>query len=193
MARDGAKVLLGEIVEGADPGAEKTAQRKALIVGELCDRYFDDASAGKIRTRSKTPKKATTLAIDRGRIDRHIRPMLGKMSVSSVTRHDVEKFLHDVAEGKTAGRTKTKVRGLARVTGGEAAANRAVGLLGAIFSYAVRKDLRADNPFVGSRSSRIGRKSAVYSMRSTTVWERSFANRRWRFGYMLSPPFVSWL
>ena len=149
MARDRAKVLLGEIVEGADPGGEKSAQRKALTVGELCERYFDDASSGKVRTRSKTPKKATTLAIDRGRIDRHIKPMLGKITVASVTRHDVEKFLHDVAEGRTAGRTKTKAHGLARVTGGEAAANRAVGLLGAIFSYAVRKDLRADNPVRG--------------------------------------------
>jgi integrase len=149
MARDRAKALLGEVVAGTDPSAEKIALRKALTVEQLCDRYFDDASSGKVRTRSKEAKKASTLAIDRGRIDRHIKPLLGKMSVVSVTRHDVEKFLHDIADGKTAGRTKTKTRGLARVTGGETAANRTVGLLGAIFSYAVRKDLRTDNPVRG--------------------------------------------
>jgi integrase len=149
MARDRAKALLGEVVAGTDPSAEKIALRKALTVEQLCDRYFDDASSGKVRTRSKEAKKASTLAIDRGRIDRHIKPLLGKMSVVTVTRHDVEKFLHDIAGGKTAGRTKTKTRGLARVTGGETAANRTVGLLGAIFSYAVRKDLRTDNPVRG--------------------------------------------
>ena len=134
MARDRAKALLGEVVAGTDPSAEKIALRKALTVEQLCDRYFEDASSGKVRTRSKEAKKASTLAIDRGRIDRHIKPLLGKMSVVTVTRHDVEKFLHDIADGKTAGRTKTKTRGLARVTGGKTAANRTVGLLGAIFS-----------------------------------------------------------
>jgi integrase len=148
-AREEAKRLLGEIVKGGDPAAAKSARRKGLTVAELCDRYFEDALAGRVRTRGRVPKKASTLAIDRGRIERHIKPQLGAMNITSVTRHDVEKFLHDVADGKTAGRTKTKKRGLARVTGGETAGNRAVGLLGAIFSYAVRKELRADNPVRG--------------------------------------------
>ena len=149
MARDRAREILGEVIAGNDPNGEKIAKRKALTVAELCDRDFEDALAGRVRTRSKATKKASTLAIDRGRIDRHIKPLLGRMSVVSVTRHDVEKFLHDVAIGRTAGKTKTKSRGLARVTGGETAANWSVGLLGAMFTYAVRKDMRPDNPVRG--------------------------------------------
>src|SRR6267154_1734094 len=62
----------------------------------------------------------------------------------------VERFMHDVAEGKTAARAKgTKRRGLARVTGGRTAATRTIGLLGAIFTYAVRRRLRSDNPARG--------------------------------------------
>jgi integrase len=148
-ARDRAKQILGEVVTGADPSGEKIARRKALTIAELCDRYFEDAIAGRVRTRAKTAKKASTLTVDRGRIERHIKPLLGSMTVSAVTRHDIERFLHDIAEGRTAGRTKTKVRGLARVTGGETAANRSVGLLGAIFTYAVRKEMRSDNPARG--------------------------------------------
>src|SRR5271169_5840969 len=148
-ARDRAKEILGEVATGADPSGEKIAKRKALTVAALCERYFEDALAGRVRTRSKAAKRASTLAIDRGRIDRHIKPLLGGMSVATITRHDIEKFLHDVADGRTSGRTKTKARGLARVKGGETAANRSVGLLGGIFTYAVRKDMRPDNPVRG--------------------------------------------
>src|SRR5277367_52979 len=148
-AREEARRLLGEVVSGGDPSGEKISKRTALTVAQLCDRYFEDAMAGRVRTRSKAAKKASTLTIDRGRIERHIKPLMGVMGVAAVTRQDVERFLHDIADGRTAGKTKTKARGLARVTGGETAANRSVGLLGAIFTYAVRKDLRSDNPVRG--------------------------------------------
>ena len=125
-------------------------KRKAATVAELCDLYLADAEAGRLLTRRQTSKKASTLATDRGRIDRHIKPLLGRLSVAAVTREDVDGFMHAVAEGKTAGKTKTaKKRGLAHVRGGRGTASRTVGLLGAIFSYAVRHRMRADNPVRG--------------------------------------------
>jgi integrase len=148
-AREEATKLLGEVAQKADPAAEKKAKRNAKTIAELCDSYLADANAGRLLTR-RVQKKASTLAIDHGRIERHIKPLLGGQNVSSVTREDVEAFMHDVAFGKTAGKTKTsKKRGLARVRGGETAASRAVGLLGAIFTYAVRSRMRLDNPVHG--------------------------------------------
>ena len=148
-AREEAKRLLGDVAHQRDPAAEKRAARNAQTVAELCDLYLADAEAGRLITRRRTQKKASTLALDKGRIARHIKPLLGQLRVAAVTREDVECFMHDVAEGKTAGNTKTKPRGLARVRGGKGAANRAVGLLGAIFSYAVRRRMRSDNPVHG--------------------------------------------
>jgi integrase len=150
-ARKEAKRLLGSVAGGLDPAAIKRAnKRSASSVGELCDLYLADAEAGRILTRRKAAKKASTILTDKGRIERHIKPLLGTMKVPTVTRADVETFMHDVAEGKTATRSKTKkARGLANVRGGKGTASRTVGLLGSIFTYSVRHHMRPDNPVRG--------------------------------------------
>ena len=148
-ARHEARRLLGSVASKGDPAAEKRTARKAQTVAELCDLYLGDAEAGRLVTRRRTPKKAGTIALNRGRVARHIKPLLGQLRVAAVTRQDVEAFMHDVADGKTATTLKTKARGLARVRGGKGAANRTVGLLGAIFTYAVRHRMRSDNPVHG--------------------------------------------
>lgn len=149
-AREQARLLLGEVAKGRDPAAEKQAQRKAETVADLCDAYWADAEAGRLMTRRRTAKKPSTLRSDKGRLDKHIKPLLGRLKVAAVTREDVEQFMHDVAQGKTAVRAKTgKKRGLSNVRGGMGAASRTVGLLGAIFTYAVRRRMRADNPVHG--------------------------------------------
>jgi integrase len=149
QAREEAVRILGSVAHGTDPAAERESVRKAKAVAELCDLYLADAEAGRLLTRRKVAKKPSTLATDKGRIERHIKPQLGRMAVAAVTREDVERFMHAVAEGETADRIKTKARGLARVSGGKGTASRTVGLLGAIFSYAVRHRMRSDNPVRG--------------------------------------------
>jgi integrase len=149
-AREKAREILGDVTKGLDPAADKKATRKAATVAELCDLYWADAEAGRLLTRRKVPKKASTLATDKGRIERHIKPMLGRLKVGAVTSRDIEDFMNDVAEGKTAGKTKTaKKRGLANVRGGKGTASRTVGLLGGIFTYAIRHRMRPDNPVRG--------------------------------------------
>lgn len=150
-ARDEARRILGAVAEGNDPATDKRAARQAATVSELCDLYLADADAGRLLTRRGAAKRASTLATDRSRIDRHIRPLLGSMKVPTVTRQDVEGFMHAVAEGRTRQRVKLgKPRAVSIVRGGKGAASRTVGLLGALFTYAVKKGMRSDNPVTGT-------------------------------------------
>ena len=148
-ARQEARRILGEVVQGSDPAADKIAGRTAITMAELCDLYLTDAVSGRLLTRRKIAKKESTLISDRGRIARHIKPILGRMTVAAVTPDDVESMMHAISQGTTAARTKTKPRGVSIVRGGRGVATRTVGLLGAIFTYAIRKKFRADNPVRG--------------------------------------------
>lgn len=123
-----------------DPAGEKAARRRENTVSELCDLYLEEGVA---------TKKASTLATDRGRIERHIKPLLGRRILTEITNADVERFMRDVASGKTEADIKTKKRGRAIVEGGKGTATRTVGLLGGIFSFAIRRKLRLDNPVRG--------------------------------------------
>jgi integrase len=158
-ARAEAVRLLGEVAKGGDPSADKQARRNAVTVAELCDQYFEDAEAGRLLTRVKRPKKPLTLRSDKSRIDGHIKPLLGRLPVASVTAQDVENFMHAVSEGDTAKKRKTaKKHGLSNVRGGVGTASRAVGLLGAIFTYAVKRRMRTDNPVHGVMRPADGRR-----------------------------------
>jgi len=150
-ARQKALEILAEAkVKGADPAAEKRERRVAPTVSELCDLYLADAEGGRLLTRRGVAKKPSTLATDKGRIARHIKPVLGPLKVKAVTRTDVERFMHAIAEGATAQRTKLpKKRALANVRGGKGTASRTIGLLGAIFTYAERKRMIDRNPVRG--------------------------------------------
>jgi integrase len=150
MARREARLILGRVAKGDDPAAEKRERREAATVAELCDLYLGDAEAGRLLTRRGVAKKPSTVATDRSRIERHVKPLLGALKVSAVTRADVERFMHAVAEGETARRVKlAKGRAVSNVRGGKGAAARTVGLLGAIFAYAQRKRMIAQNPVRG--------------------------------------------
>ncbi len=147
-ARAEAQRLLAKVSDERDPALEKAEKRKAETVAQLCDQYLSDADEGRLVVRRKR-KKASTIATDRGRIERHIKPLLGHLKVRAVKQQDVFRFMNDVATGKSAARTKTKARGVAHVTGGEGTASRTVGLLGGIFTYAVQRGMCSTNPVHG--------------------------------------------
>ena len=149
-ARTEAIKLMGLAKSGIDPAEAKKAERSTqMTVSNLCDEYLEAALAGRILTKDDQPKKASTLATDKGRIERHIKPLLGRKAVCDIDGNDIKNFMHNVAEGKTKKDVKTGKRGRAIVKGGAGTATRTVGLLGGIFSYAVDKGIRSDNPVRG--------------------------------------------
>ena len=89
----------------------------------------------------QAPERASTIAIDEGRVIRHIVPLIGSRIASEITRPDVQRMADAIAAGKTAGEFKTKARGKARVTGGQGSAARVVALLGGIWTWAERREL----------------------------------------------------
>ncbi len=148
-ARKMAKHTLAEVARGADPAARRAQDRDAMTVRQLCRIYLEAAEKGLILGKGKRPKKGSTLYIDRGRIERHILPLLGSRRVRDLTTPDILRFMRDVTTGKTADDVKTGFRGRAIIEGGAGTASRTVGLLGGILSFAVSEGVIASNPVRG--------------------------------------------
>jgi integrase len=164
MARGEALQALSRARTGVNPAAAKRAERHAgLTVEELCREYLASAEAGRVLTKSSAPKAASTLMNDRGRIARHIIPLIGSRKVRDITRQDVENLRDDVRAGKTATDERTRKRGRAIVTGGPGAATRALGLLGGIFAFAVARGYCDHNPVKGVQRFRDGKQERFLS------------------------------
>jgi integrase len=146
--------VLGLVAGGVDPGTAKREARADITVAELCDLYMAEG----VRT-----KKASTLEMDRTRIKRHVLPLIGRKRLKTLMKADIERFLSDVAAGKTATTEKTKPRGRSIVRGGEGVANRTLGMLGAILQFAVERGLRPDNPVRSARKFKEGKRARFLS------------------------------
>jgi integrase len=141
QARQIAAEKLREARKGGDPSADRHAARAAMTVSEICDLYLADAK-GRI--------KPSTLAMDRSRIECHVKPLIGRRAVAALTRRDIERFQADVAAGKTAKPRKERGRS-GRMTGGRGVAARTVGMLGTILELAKRHGAISENPARGVR------------------------------------------
>ena len=184
-AREEASRLLYEVAAGRDPATEKINARHADTVEDLCTSYVQEAEAGRLRIRGGREKKPSTIEADKSRIRCHVLPILGHRKVMAVTQHDIEQFMLDVARDT-----------------GKPAASRAIGMLGAIFQWAVKHKMRPDNPVRGverfaDRQRKRRLTDAEYaaigaSIRSSELWPaipavtRFLALTGWRSGEALT-------
>lgn len=148
-ARKQAKIKLGAVAAGSDPAKEREESRRAPTVAEICDWYLEEATAGRLLGRRNRPIKPSTLYMDKSRIDRHIKPLIGNRRVAKLNSADISALQADVAEGRTS-QDRRSGRGR-KSQGGAGAASRTVTTLHAIFEHAKRLHRIKANPAAGVR------------------------------------------
>jgi integrase len=149
--------VLAKVRAGGDPAADRDGERSAVTVARLCDEYLA-AGEGRI--------KASTLTLDKGRIARHVKPLLGRRAAAGLKPSDIEKFMNDIIAGKTATKVepgKRKPGGI--VTGGKATAARTVEMLGTILQRAVKDGIMASNPVRGVKKPKIEPRQPPFSFK----------------------------
>lgn len=155
QARKEAKQKLAAVDRGQDPADESAQARKAKTVSQLCDEYLK-VEANRI--------KPSTLAMDRSRIEAHVKPLIGSRPVASLKPADLERFLQDVLKGKTAKKPKAGKRPRGGLTaGGPGVASRTLGMLGTILQRAVRDGLLPSNPARGIKRPKDQPKAPPFS------------------------------
>lgn len=145
-ARSEARRLLAEVAAGRDPAATRQEERNALTFGGLVDLYLAEGASH---------KKASTLKADRGRIEHHLRPVLGKLRADHIGRAEIERMRNAVAAGKTAVKVASgeKRRPGSIAVGGKGAAAQCVALVSSIYAFAIGRGVCVDNPARGVKKA----------------------------------------
>lgn len=162
-ARGLARKKLAAVAEGADPSADRHVARASISIKEVCDWYLEQAETGRLLGRNRRPIKASTLKMDRSRIETHIKPLLGARLISGLTLHDVEGMQADIAAGKSA-QGRKKGRG-GQSTGGAGVASRSISTLRALLGHAARVGVIGRNPAEGVRQLAVGKRERRLSER----------------------------
>ena len=153
QARALADDMSRKVKGGGDPLEDKRKAREAPTVTQLLDDY--------LASEKFAEKAASTRLTDTGRIERHLRPLLGGRHVGKMQSEDIRRAFSAIRGGKTAARVKTGRYGLARVAGGEGTARKAIRLLRAIFAWGIAERLIDRNPAAGVATGTDGEREAV--------------------------------
>ncbi|MFG1420515.1 tyrosine-type recombinase/integrase [Roseixanthobacter liquoris] len=145
-ARKQAKTILGAAAKGDDPANDRGKKRREITMAKLIDLYEEEGCFIQRGQRQGEPMKERTKAYTLARLRHHVVPLLGRKRVSEIGTGEIERFVRDVAAGKTARDEKTGPRKRIIVRGGDGAARKVVRDLSAVFSFANRRGIMTVNP-----------------------------------------------
>lgn len=156
-ARDEADTILAKGRVSQEPAPQPhVTYNDALTISKLCDLWLEKAAH---RRRGRGPlagtlRNAKNIENDRGRIEAHVKPLIGHFKVRELNRSKIETYRDQVSRGETKLTKKGKrLRGVSRIKGGEGTANRSLSLLSTILSFAVREEIIDRNPCFGIERS----------------------------------------
>jgi len=135
-ARDSAAELARVVAKGGDPATDRKKER-AFASGpmrtfdDLANLYEERCASGEWMPKGKRKRKPT-LDTEEGVLRRNVRPAIGKMPYTAVTKADVKALLR-----------KLTARGIG------AQANRTHALVRQVYNFAIAEDLVTFNPTTG--------------------------------------------
>ncbi|MEJ2121954.1 MAG: tyrosine-type recombinase/integrase [Alphaproteobacteria bacterium] len=137
-ARREARQALAAVAKGADPATDRAAMRGGATVSELFDRYISE--------HAEPHKKPSSVAEDQRMIEGTVKPKLGTLKVSAVTRADIARLHH-------------------AMRGSPYSANRTLALLSKAFNLAETWGLRPDgsNPCRHVKKFREAKRERFYT------------------------------
>ncbi len=152
-----AQAVLARALTKSQPEPRPSVDFKdAVTIAALCDMWLEKAAH---RRRGRGPlagslRKEKDVRNDKGRIEAHIKPLLGKVRVRELNRSMIESYRDAVSRGDTR-MTKKGQRKRAKhvIRGGEGTANRSLSLLSTIMSFAMREEIIERNPVFGIERS----------------------------------------
>src|SRR5262249_17805775 len=129
------------VVHDGDPLALRREQRQAITVSELFDAY--------VASPDFAEKSGLTRASDLTRLNRHLRPLVGKHFAHLLTEADVRRAFTAIPDGKTG-------------KGGPGAARECIVRLRIVYNWAARTNLlQCANPTRHIKLPPIGTRDAI--------------------------------
>jgi integrase len=142
-ARKLAAELMLEVIRGKDPAAERRAERGAGTFAEMANRYVEECA----KKRNKSWQQAD------GLVHRYLLPVWGNLNANTITRSDVRAMMSKM--------------GNARIL-----ANQALTAASAIFTWATKQELLANNPCRGvERNATVSRERVLSDTELPLFWQ----------------------
>lgn len=160
-ARAKAKDILARAHLGEDTAEVRDNVRRSQTVAQLIDAWSIDDALNNLRAGVR--RKQVNIDQDVTLANHHIRPLIGRRTVESLVKGDIQRVRTQIATGESKTKRKGRKRGLIKGTGGEGTATRTIRLFSSILSYAVDAGMIDRNPALGIKLAPSGQRHRYLS------------------------------